>query len=170
MCGYDRYTWLRSQDIYGKSAILKEMTFYKSRPLSEVLPKLSQPFPKPKHEVRRFGGVLKLSICFYKIYAKSIINLIDSITLNTELNQESEQGKLCLMQIYFHATFLINSQHTQRGLFHFVQRFPFVRLDQGFTPDTPKTIQNKNRRFSFCIVSFQKLIKWKSYVFYYGNA
>ena len=23
MCGYDRYTWLRSQDIYGTSAILK---------------------------------------------------------------------------------------------------------------------------------------------------
>ena len=33
MCGYDRYTWLRSQDIYGTSAILKGNDFFKKSAL-----------------------------------------------------------------------------------------------------------------------------------------
>ena len=56
-----------------------------------VLPKLST-VSKAKARSATLWGVLKLKHLFYKIYAKSIINLIDSITLNTELNQESEQG------------------------------------------------------------------------------
>ena len=135
------------------------MTFYKKSSLRVSIAETLSTVSKAKaRSATLWGRVEKLRafVCFYKIYAKSIINLIDSITLNTELNQESEQGKLCLMQIYFHATFLINSQHTQRGLFHFVQRFPFVRLDQGLHPRHPrKQYKIKIVDFLFVLLAFK---------------
>ena len=56
MCGYDRYTWPEAKYIQVNRQYLGDMSFFQMAALRGGLPKLSQPFPKPKHEVRRFGG------------------------------------------------------------------------------------------------------------------
>ena len=60
------------------------------------------------------------------------------------------------MQAYFHANFLIISQHTQRGLSSLRSKIPFCETGSGLCPRYPKNTKTEKLKFSYFGVTKQE--------------